>query len=345
MLSEAILLLCPAGIVQACNPAFCELFGYEPDEIIGKMLITLAAVGSQEMLSESLHTFTQTQQPQRLQLAVQSHKGCIFDVDVTLVVAEDGATVCSMRDISEMKNAQRAKDAFISMVSHELKNPITNIAASAETLLRYYDRLPDTNRQQKILCIHQQATNLADLINAILEISRLDSHRALPTAAVMLNVIQTLRYVAAEMQPAAAANSQQITLVLPEAALPDWNTGVDLIRVLKQLIGNAIKYAGSGSTITVRINPPRPALEHIPDDALLMQVADNGRGIPCEDQAKLFSRFFRGWAAQTSIPGTGLGLAYVRDLLRVNGGDIVLDSDAHAGTSFYFWMPVILTPS
>ena len=161
----------------------------------------------------------------------------------------------------------------------------------------------------------------------------------------MLNVVQTLRYVAAEMQPEAAANHQQITLILPETALPNWNTSVDLIRVWKHLIGNAIKYAGSGSTITIRINPPRPPLEHIPDDALLVQLTDNGHGIPNEDQAKLFSRFFRGWAAQTSIPGTGLGLAYVRDLLRASGGDIVLDSSANAGTSFYFWMPVILTSS
>jgi signal transduction histidine kinase len=82
---------------------------------------------------------------------------------------------------------------------------------------------------------------------------------------------------------------------------------------------------------------------NLPDDLtsgryVIGMVADNGRGIPPEDQLELFTRFFRGGAAGTNIPGTGLGLSLVRELLQLYGGDITLSTKLGVGTAFCFWL-------
>jgi signal transduction histidine kinase len=134
----------------------------------------------------------------------------------------------------------------------------------------------------------------------------------------------------------------------------------DFTRVWRNLISNAIKYTPPQGQITVRLDRFRLPLplndsghavlahfEHVrlpanlpSGDYLLGQVADTGHGIPAEDFERLFVRFQRGWASQSNIPGTGLGLALVREVLNLYGGGIDVVSAPDVGSVFSFWIPI-----
>ena len=123
----------------------------------------------------------------------------------------------------------------------------------------------------------------------------------------------------------------------------------------RNLIGNAIKYTPEGGEIEVRLASYTKASEGItsslePIDGLtedlplgdyaIGQVKDTGHGISSDDINSLFTRFYRGWAKTSQIPGTGLGLALVRELLKIHGGDIRVESELGKGSTFTFWIPI-----
>jgi PAS domain S-box-containing protein len=348
-MSDAILLLNTQKAVENCNPAFSALFGYSPDEISGQTLYHLAAPGSEAALTTALQTLTETQQHQRLQMGGRHKDGHILDVDIALAIVRHGehSIVCSIRDITPLKETERAKDAFVSMVNHELREPITAATTISETLLRYYERFSDERRLEKIAQIHQIVGSLGELMTAIVEISRFDARPQQPIPNV-IDIGQAVQTIVAQLRPQAEANQQQLEVVLPAPSLSVIYGQAILIRVWQNLICNAIKYAGAGRAIQVQVCHPDSSLPDmgsrvlaaIPKGFMVGIVTDNGPGIPEKDLPNLFTRFFRGWAAGSNIPGNGLGLAFVRDILRANGGDIAVESMLNGETQFSFWLPI-----
>jgi signal transduction histidine kinase len=135
-----------------------------------------------------------------------------------------------------------------------------------------------------------------------------------------------------------------------------WADKTDIARIWRNLISNAIKYSGEHKSIRVWLRNPgfcesaclpqcTALRSQLPLDIdsgryIVGFVQDNGPGIAEQDQLQLFTRFFRGWAAGTNIPGTGLGLSLVRDILTAYHGDIIVHSAPNQGTTFCFWLPV-----
>jgi signal transduction histidine kinase len=131
----------------------------------------------------------------------------------------------------------------------------------------------------------------------------------------------------------------------------------DIVRIWNNLVNNASKYTDDGGTINIALYGGRTPSQadyrvpnltdfagNLPDDFasgkyVIGIVEDNGRGIPPEDLPELFTRFFRGGAAGTNIPGTGLGLSLVRELLQLYDGDIIVSTEFGVGTTFCFWLP------
>lgn len=358
--SDAIILVDADNQIETTNLAFDNLFGYDRDEVFGQPLRIIAAPGSQQELIKAKQAVRGTHDSQRIQIGAQCKNGRTFDADIALAYVKDNRDhiVCSIRDITFLKELDRAKDAFVSMVSHELRTPITAMVMGTETLSHYYDRLSDDKRLQKIAQVRQQAGVLSELVTAILDTTRFDSKKAAREAAPV-DVRQTLRGVVAELTPQIEAGGHKLE-VLTEAVdsmiiLADHT---DLARIWRNLIGNAIKYTGKGSTIKVHLYGCDPSVqsepvslpdlsmfkESIPADIqagkyIIGMVEDNGPGICEQDLRKLFTRFFRGWAANTDIPGTGLGLSLVRDILMAYGGNITVHSLPDHGTTFCFWLP------
>jgi len=231
------------------------------------------------------------------------------------------------RDAAEA--ASRAKTTFLANMSHELRTPLNSVLGFAQLLGRDAT-LPETHRQY-LGAIEHSGQHLLELINDILELSRIEAGRlTLRTTAFNL---RELPVSLVEMLQVRAQNKQlELRLDCPES-LPGQVEGdvYHLRQVLINLLGNAIKYTDQG-TVTLRVQ------WH--DRRAYFEVADTGAGVAEEDLERLFDPFFQAGSAVNRPDSTGLGLTISRDYVRLMGGDIGVESLVGMGSRFFFTIPL-----
>ena len=251
---------------------------------------------------------------------------------------EIGELTRSFNDLlARLQEAFARERQFISDASHELKTPLTSINANAQLLLRWGDR-DETIRRESLETIRHESAALADMVNGMLTLAKADRGDAIPKEPVSLSLVaqEALRNAA----PRAAEKHLFLELEAPSPS-PLIEGDPHLLRQLvSNLVDNAIKFTGAGG-VTVRIGEG----EH---DAWI-EVLDTGPGVPDDELAHIFERFYRADKARSrEVPGTGLGLAIVRSIARVHGGEIVAQRAPSGGASFLVRFPRIeqtLTPS
>lgn len=378
---DAIALIDRSGRIEQVNRAFIAAFGFTPDDS-NRTVAHIESLTNPEQQGRLLQLFQATTVDvplARSEFPMVRRDGSAFDAELMFSYVPDNHAhiVCSIRDVSHFKEVSRLKDQFVSMVSHELRTPVSTILLSANTTTAYYDRLSDDQKRAKLEQISRQANRLTDLVQAILEVARFDNRKSSGSSGPvdLMDTADALRGVAGDLLLEASQKQQELTLRLPGVPALARVARTDLDRVWQNLIGNAIKYSGSGAKIQAGLywlpgSPPdgawpdekaeaaveaeveelRSALAVPSAQRLSLPefgaqpwvvgvVQDTGPGIPEADLAHLFTRFFRGWAAGSKMPGTGLGLALVRDMLRFYNGDIAVSSSLGFGTTFCFWLP------
>lgn len=224
----------------------------------------------------------------------------------------------------ELTQVDALKDEFVSLVSHELRAPLTNINASVELLLAGH---PPDKIQTKLEIIGQEAQRLTRLVRSVLDVSRIQAGRLeLLTAPADPGL---LCRSAVARQP--ADHIWQLTLA-PDT--PAVMADVDRIpEVLTNLLDNAVKYSSPGTAVDISVRP-------FGADAVLFSVADQGVGIPAEELERIFERFHRverGDARATY--GHGLGLYIARRLVEAHGGRMWAESTPGVGATFLFTLP------
>lgn len=362
---DAIILVDGENRIESTNVAFDHLFGYDRDETFGYPLRVIASAQSEAEFINMKREARRTKQSQRSQIVAHCKDGRTFDADVALAYVADngGHMVCSVRDITHIKEVERAKDQFLSMVSHELRTPVTAIVLSAETLRNYFDRLTDEKKQQKITQILHQAAQLTELMTSILDSARFDARKSSENMET-IDVAQILDDVMREVTPQAEMKGQTLTSQIASTTTKVVANHIDIGRVWRNLLTNAIKYTGDQGNIRASLltsneladsshplsSSLHPFNDRLPSDLMTNNyiigcVEDNGPGIQTDDIPHLFTRFFRGWATNTDIPGTGLGLSLVRDILQLYKGDIAVQSATNVGTTFCFWLPMSSQPA
>jgi signal transduction histidine kinase len=293
----------------------------------------------------------------------QRKDGSLFDTDIAVASLpdEEPHVILSARDITHLKEVERMKDRFISMVSHELRTPTTSIVLSANSLRNYYERITEEQRQTLIDRLVVQSTLLSEMVEGILEISRLDSKTAAPHR-MPCRMTDLAEQTLSEFQPEIRMRGHIIKTGFSGEHVTAMGERMDFGRIWRNLISNALKYTPDGGTIYVRVGTLSVDADghyqlsaSLSPDSLELpiglepgayvigQVADTGHGIPPENARQLFTRFYRGWASQSSIPGSGLGLSLVRELIERYQGDIAVKSEVGAGSIFSFWIPVEVT--
>ncbi len=358
--SDAIILTTLDGTIENTNLSFDRLFGYTRDEAFGQSIAMLSAAIDRQRTIGSLSKITQDTQPiPHLQILALRKDGSTFDADCGLAYVNDieGFIVWSMRDITHLKAVERMKDQFVSMVSHELRTPLTGMVLSASSLQRYYERLNDQKRREIIDRLNNQGAVMVELIEGILDLSRIDSRSLMPGKA-LIDMRLMVEKVIVQLQDTISAKHHILNLNLGANSVFVIGSDMDFTRIWRNLLSNAIKYTPDGGTITLSLgllsmrSPSDFSLSNtiaadsltfptdiIAGDYMIGQVADTGHGIPPKDLDQLFSRFFRGNASQSNVSGTGLGLALVRELLNLYGGNISVVSHLNAGSIFSFWIP------
>jgi signal transduction histidine kinase len=240
-----------------------------------------------------------------------------------------GSRIWTLREITADRELDRMRDAFVATVSHELRTPLTSISGFLEMMQDEEEGLDDTGRRY-LEVIRRSTERLHSLVEDLLLIAQIEAKRVeLDLGEIDIGGLAARAVEAA--QPAAGEKGVTLEVVSdhPPAALGDRSR---LTQVLDNLVSNAVKFTDEGGVVTVTVNGNGDAVELV--------VTDTGIGVPSEEQAQVFSRFFRAsTATKRAIPGTGLGLAISRALVEQHGGTISFSSREGEGTTVTVRLP------
>jgi two-component system phosphate regulon sensor histidine kinase PhoR len=240
------------------------------------------------------------------------------------------AHVWTMRDITQQKLAEEMRDQFVDTATHELRTPLANIKAYAETLA-LADMIDVEQQKQFLNTINSEATRLARFVDDLLSVSSMELG-SLSLNKQVTDLTRMLNEVVAKVRPQIDEKQQTFEVVLPEK-LPEPEMDKDKIAaVLVNLLGNAVKYTPAGGRVTFRVN--------ITDGQLEMSIEDSGVGIAADEVAKVFDKFFRSQDPRVQQEtGTGLGLALAQEVVRLHGGQITVESELNKGSTFTVVLP------
>ncbi len=230
--------------------------------------------------------------------------------------------------LEAQRQLARMQDEFVSTVSHELRTPLGFIKGYVTTLLREDTDWDDETRKQFLSIIDDESDRLRELIDNLLDSSRLETGRLAMTfnltrlAPILNDVVQRTKSIHPEMQ----------LKVERESDIPDIEIdGTRIAQVLENLITNANKYAPD-TPVTIQVRQE--------GNRLRVNVIDQGPGIPTEHIPHLFERFYRIPETSSSVRGTGLGLYICRKIIEAHGGEIGVDTKPGQGSNFHFTLPI-----
>jgi signal transduction histidine kinase len=245
--------------------------------------------------------------------------------------ALESATV-ELRDANEaLKSLDELKDDFMSSVTHELRTPLTSIRALSEVMRDTPDIEP-AERDEFLRIIVSETERLGRLVNQVLDLAKIESgHAEWHNTDVDLRAV--IHDAARAVSELFRERGARLDLSLPDA-VPTIRADADrLTQVMLNLLSNAAKFVPDvGGRVEVRLRSET--------DALVVEVHDNGPGVPQPDQATVFEKFRQGGDAQTRPPGTGLGLPISRQIVDHLGGRMWLESEPGQGACFAFRLPL-----
>jgi two-component system phosphate regulon sensor histidine kinase PhoR len=240
--------------------------------------------------------------------------------------------VLVFHDVTDLRRLERMRQDFVANVSHELKTPLASIKAYTETLLDW--ALHDENVNEKFLRrIEEQADRLNQLILDLLSLARLESGQEVFEHGP-LALTPCVEACAESHRGRAEAKNLAYSLDLGPLDGATWVLADEeaVRQILDNLIDNAIKYTPEGGAVRIACR--------LAGDAAVLEVADTGIGIPREDLARVFERFYRVDKARSrELGGTGLGLSIVKHLVQSIGGTINVSSRVGSGTQFTVTLP------
>ncbi|MFP4394583.1 MAG: ATP-binding protein [Anaerolineales bacterium] len=264
-------------------------------------------------------------------LSIQTRASQIREPDGRLI-----GTAIVLRDVTALKAVERMKSRFMAGVTHELKTPLAVIKMHIKNLARYYKRLSSSQREQMIDSMQRQSNLLEELIENILELSRLDSGEV-NLELSKLDLVPLVEQIITEVNALATAKDMTLQWRKPDASksVLVQADGKQLARVIRNLVDNAIKYTPDGGAVEVTLISERDEKNK---PWVSVRVRDTGIGIPPEGQARIFERFYRVDPSHT-VPGTGLGLSIVKEIVEAHGGDITVQSEPGMGSVFEVRLP------
>ena len=355
---EAIVVADAQGRIVQCNLATAEIFGYEPQALIGQNIKILMHAQDRQAHDGYLQAYAKTgtkrllNQPRIVQGMRQD--GGVFPVRITVKetrVDEAHFFIGVIQDFTAIKHAQdllveakekaeqanRMRGEFLANMSHEIRTPMNGILGMTELAMA----TDDAQVQKEYLSLaRDSASHLLHIINQILDFSKIEAG-ALELEKLTVCPAQLVRHTARSLEQLAQAKGVRLQ-VNNDPALPElvWMDPVRVRQVLTNLIGNAIKFTEDGTiTVASRVFAGRADDEF----RLEISVADTGIGFDDARVESLFSPFTQADESITrSYGGTGLGLAITKSLMQLMGGDVTAKSQPGQGACFTINFPVQL---
>ncbi len=318
-MGDALMVLNQQGVIQLVNTAMCSALSIKSDKLLNKTI--------QEVIPEG--DFLRLLQPDE-EKTTQYHEISVDDDRVFsaqyTTIPSVGAVI-TMQDISYLKELNRLKDNFVHTVSHDLRSPLTAVLGYAELL----ERVGTINDQQRefVRRIHASVQDITELINDLLDLGKIEA--GFDTRLEPLQLDNILHYTIDNIRILADNKKQILDVRIAPKLPPVRGNPVRLRQMFDNLIGNAIKYTPKGKQVCIE-------LKH-EDKQVIFKVADQGQGIPQEDQPHIFEKFYRASNISSSASGTGLGLAIVKTIVESHNGRIWVESKIDEGSTFFVVLP------
>lgn len=338
--SDALALTDAAGQIIRVNPAFEALFGYRNDSWSHLALGNLVAQRHQAQWKHTLMDLQRAGQA-RLEVQMVGKGGVHFTADAALSWMGQGAPgmLCSVRDISPRKHMElelrraleqsreltELKARFLTTASHEFRTPLAVILAATELLYFYGNRMTNEQRIDHLMQIKHGVEGVTSLLDNVLQVTasrERPSVDALDARAVIGYWVQAFR--------TGMASQHDLQLTFSGGQHSVWADAEQLRNLLSHLVNNAVKFSAPGSRVNVQVRLGR--------GYSLIRIRDEGIGIAKRDLPYLYDAFYKG-SGTGEIPGAGLGLTIVKQIVDLHHGKIKIRSLADAGTTIVVWLP------
>lgn len=274
--------------------------------------------------------------PQQGVTEVVSLTGAVAHMAQTLEARAEERALLLEREQQARERSQeavRVRDAFLSIAAHELKTPLTALLGQAQLVVRRAAQaeLTSARDQRALHTIVEQATRLHRMIDALLDVSHLETGQ-LQVEQAPMDIAALVRRVSSEIEP--TLRTHRLICEVPMAQLLIAGDELRLRQVLENLIGNAVKYSPNGGLVTVRVA--------VDDRQVMLSVSDEGIGIPRDVLPKLFQPFFRAANVESQrISGIGVGLYVVKEIVSLHGGTVDVRSTEGQGSTFTVRLPLL----
>ncbi len=322
--SDGIVAVDSAEQVAFLNAAASRLFGADRDAATGRTLLELVRDHDiRDLVREALSL---REQRQRVAPLGPSQRWLQMTV-VPLEAQDEWAGLVVFTDVTEVRRLERVRRDFVSNVSHELRTPLAGIRAASETLAEGAIDDPEAAREF-VGHIQSEADRLSQLVDELLELSRIESGEA-PLHLEQTPVVQMLEGLAGRMGALASRAGLRIEVDAP-ADLAVRADRERLGQALANLVHNAVRFTPAGGVIRLSARGD--------DGHVIIEVADTGAGIREEDLPRIFERFYKADRGRAS-PGTGLGLAIVKHIAFAHGGTVSVASKPGQGSTFTLHLP------
>jgi signal transduction histidine kinase len=272
------------------------------------------------------------------EVTLNSPRPRTLQVFSTPVIDDDRNQIGEVRvvhDITKERELEQLKADFISTISHELRTPLFSIHGFAEVLLEE-DELDPATRTEFLATIKRQAAQLSEMVNNLLDLSKFDEGR-LEFEREPVAMIDLINQTILKLQGYAHERKVRLQSNLPGLLPMIIGDKFRLEQVLTNLIGNAIKFSDTEGQVVV--------IASSGSGEILIEVEDDGIGIPQEDLDQIFSRYYQAeHKSERSAMGSGLGLHIAQKIVEGHGGRIWAESTTGQGSTFRFTLPIPKTP-
>lgn len=340
---DGVIVVDPAQRVQLLNPAAEKFVGLVSAEAFGRPITEVfhpqdgggagveGALGTAFSTHQVVGDIHSLESMMSVEIPGERRRQIVVSA-VPIIDAERRVTggLVVFRDVSAEVDGEQMKEDFVHAVSHELRTPLTSICGFVDLMLQEPEMPPD-RRSEFLGIIGEQASRLHVLVNDILEISRIESgaaHTDAPESDLRQVALASLQEVCSYAQ----GRDVLLDWSLAQEPLPVSGDPVRLQSVVTNLLTNAIKFTPSHGKVQLLLK--------VESGQILLQVKDNGLGIPAEALGLIFRKFYRVPRPGTQMSGTGLGLAIVQSIVQQLKGRIEVESQVGAGSCFKVYLPL-----
>ncbi len=312
------------------NPAIELLLGFKSDELIGARFISILNPSSIDVSLEYFNAMQKNEVARDLENEVVAKDGSVRNFIWSVQWSDSRQTYfCVAHDVTETKNLEKMKQAFVAMVSHDLRSPLCSIQAYTELLEKgVYGELTEMGKDS-LKNVNGSITRLIDLVSDLIDIERLESgNLQLNLADVPVKNL----FEKATQSVSALASSSEIAFHSEDHGLIVRADESRMVQVLVNLLSNAIKFSPAKGVVKLEASQTA--------EAVLLSVCDSGRGIPVDQLSTIFERFKQVQASDSANrKGSGLGLSICKAIVEQHGGKIGVESQSGKGSRFWIELP------